>query len=220
VARRRGRYGKSAQKLVAVLLTTDAGAQINVRIERARLRHRELPGLSERSHGCRQAAVVLQRLFDDPIDGIGMEQSPPISFDLSAKGNVLHFVALRGVLGAKRIARVYRAPPSGGRAKSRPGAANQTYGACQRDVATTLCAAGGDTLPRRGLHDFIQPTGATLPLALRNRKPAGPPPGSTSSSVWLCQGNHGRLLRDGSFKPAAARKLGDPSGICARRIAL
>jgi hypothetical protein len=34
------------------------------------------------------------------IDGIGMEQSPPISLDLTAEGNVLHGVSLGGVLGA------------------------------------------------------------------------------------------------------------------------
>jgi hypothetical protein len=39
---------------------------------------------------------VCDRLFDELIDGIGTEQSPPIPLDLSAEGNVLQGIA-RGV---------------------------------------------------------------------------------------------------------------------------
>jgi hypothetical protein len=36
-------------------------------------------------------------LFDELIDGIGTEQSPPIALDLSAEGDVLLGIACGGV---------------------------------------------------------------------------------------------------------------------------
>src|ERR1700730_10190097 len=105
----KGRYfSKFAQKLITVLLTSDACCQIYLRVERARLRQSKFLYLSERSDGCRQAAVVLHCLFDELIDGVGVEQSPPIALDLPSEGNVLHIVACGGVFGAQGVARISR----------------------------------------------------------------------------------------------------------------
>src|SRR3984957_19201366 len=107
---REGRYFcKATEKLVAVLLTTDAGGEGHLRILRSSARDRKFLSLRERGHRCRQSAVVIQRLCNNLIDGRRMEQSPPISLDLAAEGNVLHGVALGGVLlRVQSIARVSR----------------------------------------------------------------------------------------------------------------
>src|ERR1700732_2990501 len=93
---RKGWYSKWTEKLFAILLTTGSGSQIDFRVTRTRLRQGEFLGLSERGHGCRQTAVVIHGLCNELIDGIGMEQSPPISFDLPAEADVLHGAA-RGI---------------------------------------------------------------------------------------------------------------------------
>src|ERR1700733_15326896 len=107
---REGRYFcKATEKLVAVLLTTDAGGEVHLRILRAGTRQRQFLSPRTLAHRGRQSAVVIQRLCNDLIDGRGMEQSPPISLDLAAEGNVLHSIALGGVLlRVQGIARVSR----------------------------------------------------------------------------------------------------------------
>jgi len=84
-----GDFAKCAQKLISVLLTTDTGGEVHLRVPRTRLRQREFSSLFEGRRRCGETAVVCDRLFDELIDGIGTEQSPPIALDLSAEGNVV-----------------------------------------------------------------------------------------------------------------------------------
>ena len=97
---RKGWYANRTEKLFSVLLTTRYGGELHLRVLRACARQRQFLSLRERCRCRCHTAVVIQRLSNELIDGIGMEHGPPISLDLTAEGNVLHGAALRGVLRA------------------------------------------------------------------------------------------------------------------------
>src|ERR1700722_10552420 len=61
-------FGKSAQKLIPVLLASGAGGRVHLRIARSRLRQCELLRLFEGRRRRRETAFVCYRLFDELID--------------------------------------------------------------------------------------------------------------------------------------------------------
>src|ERR1700733_8115196 len=104
----KGWYSNWTEKLFPILLTAGSGSEVQLRVLRARCRQRKFLGLGEGSHRCCQSTVVIQGLCDDLIDGLGMEQRPPISLDLPAEVDVLHGAAHAGIFGAQSIVRISR----------------------------------------------------------------------------------------------------------------